>query len=438
MMFMTKTMLSDTMPADSIGVRRVAVIGGGAAGLVAAAEAAENGARVALFEKNRVLGCKLRITGKGRCNVTNDCTVQDFMANVPGNPRFLWSALNRTAPSDTMAMFEALGVPLKTERGARVFPVSDRAGDIADALVTRCQNASVEVIGEAVTAVQLLDTTSNDAAACHEFEIITTKNRHIFDRVIISTGGRSYPRTGSNGDGYRFARELGHTVMPLSPSLVPIVCRGNECRDMQGLSLKNVGLRITPASGGKAVYTDFGEMMFTHFGLTGPMILSASAHLPDLAPGKYVAHIDLKPALELAKLDTRLLADFAKYSNRDFANALDSLLPQKMIPTVVRRSGIPPHLKVNLITREQRRRLCELLKDFAVELSHFRPIDEAIVTRGGVSVKEIKPGTMESKLVSGLYFAGEIIDVDAYTGGFNLQIAFSTGALAGVCAAVGD
>ena len=435
MMFMTKTIISDTVPTPGNGGRRVAVIGGGAAGLVAAAEAAEMGAHVTLFEKNRVLGCKLRITGKGRCNVTNDCTVQDFMANVPGNPRFLWSALNRMTPSDTMAMFEALGVPLKTERGARVFPVSDRAGDIAGALMTRCHKAGVEVIGEAVTAVKLLNGAPYGSNVDHKFEISTSQNKYIFDCVIIATGGKSYPRTGSDGDGYRFARELGHTVTPLSPSLVPIVCRGNDCRDMQGLSLKNVGLRITPASGGKAVYEDFGEMMFTHFGLTGPMILSASAHLPDIAPGRYVAHIDLKPALEPAKLDTRLLADFAKYSNRDFANALDSLLPQKMVPTVIRRSGIPPHLKVNLITREQRRRLCELLKDFTVELSHFRPIDEAIVTRGGVSVKEIKPGTMESKLVPGLYFAGEVIDVDAYTGGFNLQIAFSTGSLAGYSAA---
>lgn len=429
---MTKT---TTTELSGTAGRSVAVIGGGAAGLVAAAEAAEMGASVSLFEKNRVLGCKLRITGKGRCNVTNDCTVQDFMANVPGNPRFLWSALDRMSPADTVEMFEALGVPLKTERGARVFPVSDKAGDIAGALVGRCRKAGVCVVCERVLSCTAMD---DEPDSGHKFEIVTDKNKYIYDCVIICTGGRSYPRTGSDGDGYRFARELGHTVTPLTPSLVPIVCRGDDCRAMQGLSLKNVGLRITLAAGGKAVYEDFGEMMFTHFGLTGPMILSASAHLPDITPGKYVAHIDLKPALDAAKLDTRLLADFSRYANRDFANALDSLLPQKMIPVVIRRSGIPPHQKVNLITREQRRHLGELLKDFTVELSHFRPIDEAIVTRGGVCVKEIRPGTMESKLHRGLYFAGEVIDVDAYTGGFNLQIAFSTGSLAGYSAAVSD
>lgn len=405
----------------------VAVIGGGAAGLVAAATAAESGARVLLFEKNRVLGCKLRITGKGRCNVTNDCTVQAFMSNVPGNPRFLWSALDHMSPADTMEMFEHLGVPLKTERGSRVFPVSDRAGDIAGALVRRCHAAGVEVIQKKVRKT---------APICnHKFEIYTDDDKYICESVIICTGGMSYPKTGSDGDGYRMARELGHTVTPLSPSLVPIVCDGDDCRRMQGLSLKNVGLRILPASGGKAVYEDFGEMMFTHFGLSGPMILSASAHLPDIKPGKYVAHIDLKPALDHNRLDARLISDFSKYSNRDFINALGDLLPQKMIETVVLHSAIPPHQKVNNITREQRRGVVELLKDFTVKLSHFRPIDEAIVTRGGVCVREIRPGTMESKIVPGVYFAGEIIDVDAYTGGFNLQIAFSTGALAGYSAA---
>lgn len=413
----------------------IVVIGGGAAGLVAAATAAEtaaeygleNSTRVLLLERNRVLGCKLRITGKGRCNVTNDCTVQEFMSNVPGNPRFLWSALERMSPADTITMLESLGVPLKTERGARVFPVSDRAGDVAGALIKRCRAAGVTIMQQRVNAAKQVGD--------HKFEIVTDTETHICDSVIIATGGMSYPRTGSDGDGYRFARELGHTVTPLTPSLVPIVCRDNDCRELQGLSLKNVGLRITPLAGGKAVYEDFGEMMFTHFGLTGPMILSASAHLADMAPGKYVAHIDLKPALDAAKLDARLLSDFAKFANRDFANALDSLLPQKLIPVIVRRSGIPPHQKVNLITREQRRTLGLMLKDLTVELSRFRPIDEAIVTRGGVSVKELRPGTMESKLVPGLYFAGEVIDVDAYTGGFNLQIAFSTGTLAGESAA---
>lgn len=419
--------------------KTIAVIGGGAAGLVAAAAAAERAAELAgelggendtevlLLERNRVLGCKLRITGKGRCNVTNNCTVQEFMGNVPGNPRFLWSALEHMSPADTMAMLETLGVPLKTERGARVFPVSDRAGDVAGALVKRCHAAGVTVAQQRVRSIARIDD--------HKFEITTDTETHICDAVIIATGGMSYPRTGSDGDGYRFARELGHTVTPLTPSLVPIVCRGNDCRELQGLSLKNVALRITAASGGKAVYEDFGELMFTHFGLTGPMILSASAHLPDIAPGKYVAHIDLKPALDAAKLDARLLSDFSKFANRDFGNALDSLLPQKLIPVIVRRSGIPAHQKVNLITREQRRALGALLKDFTVEPTHFRPIDEAIVTRGGVNVKELRPGTMESKLVPGLYFAGELIDVDAYTGGFNLQIAFSTGTLAGQSAA---
>lgn len=418
MMYMTKT--TDNLP-------RVAVIGGGAAGLAAAASAAEAGAAVTLIEKNKILGKKLRITGKGRCNVTNDCTVQEFLTNVTTNPRFLWPALSRMSPADTMAMFESLGVPLKTERGKRVFPVSDRANDIADAMTRRCYTAGVSVIHDNVTEI--------NAADGHIIGISTPNRRIIFDSVIICTGGLSYPLTGSNGDGYRLASTLGHNVTPLLPSLVPIVCEGRLCAELEGLSLKNTTLKIVRTDDGKTVYDDFGEMLFTHFGISGPMALSASAHIPDLKAGMYEARIDLKPALDEVKLDTRLLSDFTKYQNRDLANALDDLLPRKLIPVIITRSGIDPRKKVNAVTREERHLIGGLLKCFRIKLREFRPVDEAIITKGGVDVRELNPKTLESRLVRGLFFAGEIIDVDAYTGGFNLQIAFSTGTLAGESAA---
>ncbi len=412
---------------DSEEKKSVAVIGGGAAGMRAAAAAAKCGARVTLFEKNKILGKKLRITGKGRCNVTNDCQLNEFMANIPANSRFLWSALSRFSPEKTKELFEGLGVPLKTERGKRVFPVSDLAGDIAGAMIKDCRASGVDIVHEKVLAVDIADGRVNG--------VITETGKYGFDSVIVCTGGLSYPGTGSDGDGYKFAKAAGHHVTDLEPSLVPIVCDGNICAEMQGLSLKNVSLAILRCDSGKIVFEDFGEMLFTHFGLSGPMILSASAHIPDIKPGAYEARIDLKPALDEAKLDTRVLSDFQKYANRDFQNALDDLLPQKMIPVVVKLSGIDPYKKVNSVTREERRQLVGLLKCFKIKLCGFRPIDEAIITRGGVDVKEINPKTMESKLVSGLYFAGEVLDVDGYTGGFNLQIAFSTGTLAGESAA---
>ena len=397
-----------------------------AAGMMAAVAAAEMGASVVLFERNDRVGKKLRITGKGRCNVTNDCDRDAFLANVPTNPRFLYSALAAFTTADTKAFFEAHGVPLKTERGNRVFPQSDKAIDVVNAMKRAVLDAGVKIINERVTSLLLRDGSVGGVFTTRPYE---------FDRVIICTGGKSYPLTGSDGDGYKLAAQAGHSDTRLLPSLVPLTCKGTDCRTMQGLSLRNVGLCIKDNATGKAVYRDFGEMMFTHFGLTGPMILSASAHLPDIAPDKYTAYIDLKPALDEKTLDARLLSDFSKYQNKDFANSLGDLLPQKMIDVVVARSGIDPHKKVNSITAQERRDLVALLKGFAVSLQGFRPIDEAIVTKGGVSVGEIKPASMESRLVSGLYFAGEVLDVDAYTGGFNLQIAFSTGHLAGESAA---
>ena len=423
MMYTTKT--------DDFGYepRKVAVIGAGAAGMMAAVTAARLGAKVTVFEKNDRPGRKIRITGKGRCNVTNDCSVQDFLANVPSNPRFLYTALSKLSIEDTKAFFEDEGVSLKVERGNRVFPVSDKAADIVAAMFNACRSAGVEFVFRKV-----LEVITEDGAVK---AVRYSGGELCVDAVIIATGGRSYPLTGSDGDGYKFARSLGHTVTELRPSLVPIVAEGHLCGRMQGLSLKNVKLTVVSEKKGKAVYEDFGEMMFTHFGITGPMVLSASAYLPDIGREKYYAEIDLKPALDDKKLDQRLLSDFAKYSNKDFVNALSDLLPQKMIEPIVELSGIDGRKKVNSITKEERAGLCHIIKHFKIPLSHFRPIDEAIVTKGGVKVGELDPRTMESKLVPGLYFAGEVIDVDAYTGGFNLQIAFSTGYTAGESAAYG-
>ncbi len=405
----------------------VIVIGGGAAGMMAAIRAAEEGAEVLLFERNDRLGKKLRITGKGRCNVTNDCELNEFLSNVPTNPRFLYTALSRFSTQDTKAFFEAEGIPLKTERGKRVFPVSDKAGDIVGALDRKCRRLGVRIVHERVSELSVGDG--------RVLGVTTAAGSYFANSVILCTGGRSYPTTGSDGDGYRFARSVGHTVTPIAPSLVPLVTEGSLCASMQGLSLKNVALCIKCTENGKTVYEDFGEMMFTHFGLTGPLVLSASAHLTDLRPGKYTAHIDLKPALDGRTLDARIRSDFEKYRNRDIINALDDLLPQKMIAPMIRLCGIDARKKIHSVTREERERLVQNLKELTVPLKAFRPIDEAIVTRGGVSVREIDPKTMGSKLIPGLYFAGEVIDLDAYTGGFNLQIAFSTAYLAGEAAA---
>lgn len=417
------------MTRSETDARRVAIIGAGAAGMMAAITAAEAGAAVTLFERNDRVGKKLRITGKGRCNVTNNCDNNEFLSNVPTNPRFLYASLARFSTADTMAFFEEAGVPLKTERGKRVFPISDRAADIVSAMEKKCREAGVEIVHRRVRGLLI-----EDGRICG---LRYGESEESFDAVIVCTGGRSYSMTGSDGDGYRFATEAGHTVTPLHPSLVPLVAQGKLCASLQGLSLKNVSLSIKLTQSGKSVYDDFGEMLFTHYGITGPLVLSASAHLSDIAPDKYEAVIDLKPALDEKTLDARILSDFAKYQNRDLINALDDLLPQKMIAPYVGLCGIDPRKKVNSITREEREKMVQVLKGIRVPLVGFRPIEEAIVTRGGVSVKEVDPKTMQSKLVEGLYFAGEVLDVDAYTGGFNLQIAFSTATVAGSSAAWG-
>ncbi len=399
--------------------KRIAVVGGGAAGMMAAGRAAELGAAVTLFERNRMTGKKLLITGKGRCNLTNACDRETFIANVPQNPRFLYTAISRFSPADTMAFFEAWGVPLKVERGNRVFPQSDRSSDVAAALGRYLSEHYVRLVNARVTGISPL---------AEGFSVETGERQATFDAVIVATGGCSYPRTGSTGDGYDFARSLGLKVTPLRPSLVPLECKEGLCRELQGLSLRNVAVRAY--DGDKLVFEDFGELLFTHFGLTGPTILSMSAHLPEVGKKPYRVSIDLKPALDEAALDRRLLSDFSKYSNRNFSNGLDDLLPQKLIAPFVRLSGISPFRKMNEITKTERRSLVSLLKNFSVTVLRARPIDEAIVTSGGVSVKEIDPKTMAAKKVKGLYFAGELLDVDAYTGGFNLQIAFSTARLA--------
>lgn len=406
----------------------IAIIGGGAAGLMAAIGAANMGASVTLFEKNDRCGRKLAITGKGRCNLTNDCTTEEFLSNVPTNPRFLYSALGRFDTSDTKNFFEDAGVPLKVERGKRVFPVSDKADDVVRALVRKAKEAGVTFRYEKVISVK----SENGSIRTLESE----EALYNVGAIVICTGGKSYPRTGSDGDGYAFARSLGHSVTRLRPSLVPLTSDSKICPSLQGLSLKNISLDIVRTLDGKTVYSDFGEMMFTHFGITGPTVLSASAHIPDITPGKYEARINLKPALDEKTLDARIVSDFSKYSNKDFLNALSDLLPQKLIPVIVSLSGIDARKKVNSITKEERHSLIDVIRSLRISLSGFRPINEAIVTKGGVNVKEINPKTMESKICKGLYFAGEVIDVDAYTGGFNLQIAFATGLLAGECAAL--
>ena len=390
--------------------------------MMAALKAAERGRSVVLIEHNPFCGKKLRITGKGRCNVCNSCDVRAFLQNVPGNAKFLYSALNRFPPSETMAFFEGLGVPLKTERGNRVFPVSDNAHDVARALEAAMKRAGIRLLHDSAAEV-LTEGGAVCGVRCAENEIACPS-------VLIATGGASYPLTGSTGDGYRMARALGHTVTPLRPSLVPLESDDPDCAEMQGFSLKNVVLTLFDRND-KAVYSELGEMMFTHFGVTGPLVLSASAHMRDMSAAPYRLEIDLKPGLDEKKLDARILRDFDAYRNRDFANALGDLAGRAMIPVLVRRSGIPGDTKVNSITREQRQALVRLFKAFPVSVRGTRPIEEAIVTSGGVSVKEIDPRTMRSKLVDGLFFAGEILDVDAYTGGYNLQIAWSTGALAG-------
>lgn len=386
---------------------------------MAAGYCVKQGLRTAVFDKNDLPGRKLRITGKGRCNVTNNCSPQEVISAAKGG-RFLYSVLNGFPPEEVMAFFEGLGVPLKTERGRRVFPQSDRAGDIAEALIRFAEGA--EFRRETVTEVLTEDGCVTG--------VRTGKGYYKAGRVLLACGGASYPATGSDGSGYRLAQSLGHTIVPIAPSLVPLVEAGDVCSRLMGLSLRNVGLKVTAAGVKKPVYTDFGELLFTHFGLSGPTILSASAHMRPMEPGKYTVHIDLKPALDEGQLDARLLRDLDENKNRQFTNSLDKLMPRKLIPVIVERSGIPGETRCNSVTKEQRRQLLSILKDFTVEIEGFRPIAEAIVTAGGVSLKEVDPKTMGSKLVRGLYFAGEMLDVDAPTGGYNLQIAFATGKLA--------
>lgn len=401
----------------------VIVVGGGAAGMMAAGTCAARGRRTALLEKNRQLGRKVRITGKGRCNVTNRCSVEEAVAACPRGGKFLYGAFSTFPPEAAMRFFEELGVPLKTERGRRVFPQSDNAHDIADALARFAIGNGAALVQE--PAVRVL--VENGGVQGVE----TPRGQYRAPAVILACGGASYPGTGSNGDGYRLAAQAGHTIVEPGPSLVPLVARGEDCPRLMGLSLRNCGVKVTQAGKKKPVYHDFGELLFTHFGLSGPTVLSASAHMHPMEPGKYQVHIDLKPALDEGKLDARLLRELEAHKNKIFANSLDELLPQKLIPVVIARSGIPGETRCHSVTAVQRRGLLSVLKDFSVEIEGFRPINEAIVTRGGVSLKEINPRTMESKLVKGLYFAGEMMDADAYTGGFNLQIAFATGKLAG-------
>jgi predicted Rossmann fold flavoprotein len=399
----------------------VAVIGGGPAGMMAAYEAAKRGCAVTLFERSEKLGKKLFITGKGRCNFTNSADIEDFLLNIPRNPRFLYSALYGFTNEDMARFLETAGVPVKTERGGRMFPASDKSSDVLRAFVTRIREAGVTVLlNERVARVSREE---------NGFRIVTNAREYMFDRLILATGGLSYPATGSTGDGYAFAQSLGHTVTDLKPTLISFETQEEWPVRLMGLSLRNVALRAYDGRG-KKKFEELGEMLFTHYGVSGPLVLSASSMLADAPEGAKLS-VDLKPGLDEEELDKRVLRDFEANIRRQFANSLDALLPQKLIPVIVELSGIPPQTEVHQITRDTRRSFCRLLKNLSMTIKGARPIEEAIVTRGGVNVREIDPSTMQSKIVEGLYFAGEMIDVDGYTGGFNIQIACSTGALAG-------
>ncbi len=406
----------------------VLTVGAGAAGLMAAGYAAAYGAESVIIERNDKPGRKLMITGKGRCNVTNNCrSLDELISNVPRNGRFLYGSFSRFMPEDVIDFFESRGVELKTERGNRVFPVSDNAADIVDALAGFAKRGSEIIKGRAVKLIT--DNGCVKGVETEDGEIIYA------DKVIIATGGLSYPGTGSTGDGYELAKQAGHKITELKPSLVPLEIHEGFCTDLMGLSLRNTAIKVIDTEKNKEIYSDFGEMLFTHFGVSGPMILSASAHMRDMKSGKYKILIDLKPALTNEQLDARILRDFSENTNKNFINALNSLLPKKLVPVIVKLSGIGLSTKVNQITKEQRQKLVNLLKGMSITVTGFRPVKEAIITSGGVDISQINPKTMESKLCKGLYFAGEVIDADAYTGGFNLQIAFSTGRLAGMSAA---
>ena len=420
----------------------IAVIGAGAAGLLCSCLAAENGAQVTLFEKNKsqkhlsseeyfdnaYLGKKLLVTGKGRCNLTNDCTSEEFISSVMSNPKFLYASYKAFPPKKVMEYFESLGVELKTERGNRVFPASDKSLDVLRALKNRLKNVGVKVINEKICSVSKSD---------GGFVLVDSNNRkYEFERVVICTGGVSYPQTGSDGDGYKFAADFGHEIIELKPSLVPLECKEAEmCSSLSGLTLKNICLNMVCTENGKTVFSKQGELLFTHFGISGPLVLSASAHMRSFSADKYRADIDLKPALDVSVIDERLVGLFSEYPNRDIVNVLGEMLPKSMCEPFCRYCGVLPNEKPNGINKGRRRAMAESFKKFSIDISAFRPISEAIVTAGGVSVKQINPSTMESKLEKGLYFAGEVMDVDAYTGGFNLQIAFSTAYLAAKSAA---
>lgn len=397
------------------------VIGGGAAGLMCAVMAARRGLSVTVLDRNLQPGRKLRITGKGRCNVTNACDTREFMANIPGDGRFLYSAMSRFGTREVMAFFEELGVPLKIERGNRVFPVSDNANDIADALVKECRRLNVAFRRTSAKNIEV-----KDGAVC----AVKTETERIECRsAALCTGGLSYPKTGSDGWGYRMAEKLGHTVTPRRPSLVPLESGDDYCAEMQGFSLRNVTL--SAYEDGKLIFRELGEMLFTHFGVSGPLVLSASAKMRHMGEAEYLLLIDLKPALDEKKLEARILRDLEENPKRSFHNLLGGLAGRSMVPVLERLTGIPGEQRCTDFTREQRQKLIQILKAFPVHVSGTRPVDEAIVTAGGVSTREVDPRTMQSKLVEGLYFAGEVLDLDAYTGGFNLQIAWCTGYVAG-------
>ena len=412
---------------------KVVVIGGGPAGMMAAITAAENGNEVLIIEKMPSFGRKLLITGKGRCNITSSLYMSEFIKNTPGNGRFLYSAFQNYTNTDIIEFLKKQGLEVKEERGNRIFPVTDKSLDVLKCFTKRMDELKIQY--KLNTTVEKILIQNSEVTA-----VRTDKEMIKADKVILATGGKSYPLTGSTGDGYKIAKSLGHTITPIKPSLVPLeVYEKEECKKLQGLSLRNVGIKIVDVDKKKIIYEDFGEMIFTHFGISGPTILSGSAHLVRykdidyLLRSKYInVNIDLKPALTEEQLDDRILRDFKEFKNKQFKNSLDKLLPQKMISMIIELSGIDENKKVNEITKDERKKLIQLLKNFTVTIKGFRPVEEAIITCGGIDIKEINPKTMESKLIKGLYFAGEIIDVDSYTGGFNLQIAYSTGYTAGM------
>ena len=412
---------------------KVVVIGGGPAGMMAAITAAENGNEVLIIEKMPSFGKKLLITGKGRCNITSSLYMSEFIKNTPGNGRFLYSAFQNYTNTDIIEFLKKQGLEVKEERGNRIFPVTDKSLDVLKCFTQRMDELKIQY--KLNTTVEKILIQNEEVVA-----IRTDKEMIKTDKVILATGGKSYPLTGSTGDGYKIAKALGHTIVPIKPSLVPLeVYEKEECKKIQGLSLRNVGIKIIYTDKKKTIYEDFGEMIFTHFGISGPTILSGSAHLAKykdidyLLRSKYInISIDLKPALSEEQLDDRILRDFKEFKNKQFKHSLDKLLPQKMIPLIIELSKIDENKRVNEVTKEERKTLIQLLKNFTITTKGFRPVEEAIITCGGIDTKEINPKTMESKLIKGLYFAGEVIDVDAYTGGFNLQIAYSTGYTAGM------